>query len=116
MRRPSAIVPVGHGLDAVMLQAARPRTWWERLLRLRVPTDAAALRPATPQERMDRYRDAVAIRPVFRDEQLELMREARGWPYLKAWRTGRFPQIFRLRHLMAVPSKSATRRASSARG
>lgn len=115
MRRPSAIVPIGHGLDAVMLQAARPRTWWERLLRLRVPSDPACLRPATPQERMDRYSDAAKVRPMYRDEQLELLREMRGWPYLRAWRAGRFPRILKLRHLVPVPS-AREQRAASARG
>lgn len=116
MRRPSIIVPLGMDLDAVMLPVARARAWWERLLGLRVPADAARLRPATPNERLDRYRDAAAMRPMYRDDQLELMREAKGWPYLKAWRAGRFPKILRLRHLVPVPSTTTTRRASSARG
>lgn len=116
MRRPAPLMPLGHGLDAITLQVARPRTWWERLLGLRVPRESTRLRPPSDTERMERYRDAVAIRPVFRDEQLELMREARGWPYLKARRAGRFPKILRLRHLVPVPSTTTTRRASSARG
>lgn len=115
MRRPSTILPLGEGLDAVTLQVARPRTWWERLLRLRPLSDDALLRPATPGDRLDRYRDAATLRPMYRDEQLELMREAKGWPYLKAWRAGRFPKILRLRNLLPVPS-TTTRRASSARG
>lgn len=111
MRRPAPLMPLGLGLDAIALQVVRPRTWWERLLRLRVPADPAHLRPATPQDRLERYRDAVSVRPMYRDEQLELMREARGWPYLKAWRNGHFPRILRLRHLTPVPS-SGRRRAA----
>lgn len=115
MRRPPEIRLLGQGLDAIIFAAAHPRTWWEKLARLRARTDEGFFRPLSEDDRLKRYHDAALLRPMYRDPQLLALREHRGWHYMKAWRAGKFPKLRGF--LSLVPTlQPQTRRASSARG
>lgn len=116
MRRPPEIRLLGEGLDAIVIPAARPRSWWENLLGLRPITDERYLRSPSNAARLARYHDAALYRPMYRDTQLLELREYRGWNYLKSWCAGQFPKVGRFRSLMPIPSNTTTRRVSRARG
>lgn len=107
---------LGHGLDAIVIPTARPLNWLERLFRVGAPTDHRYLRTISDSDRLARYLDAALFNPMYRDQQLLDLRECRGANYLKAWRTGNFPKVGRIRHLIAIPRLSLFRRANSARG
>lgn len=114
MRAGPQIRLLGEGLDAIVIATGRPRTWFERLLRL--PAIAEHLRPTCPADRLARYRDAAQLHPMYRDELLRDRREWRGWNYLKAWRAGSFPKVLALTSVIRFPKTRTPRRASSARG
>lgn len=115
MKHAPIIRPIGHGLDAIIAPAAKPRSWWEKLLGLRAQDDDELLRPTTAKDRLDRYRDAALLRPMYCDRDLLDLRDRRGEHYQAAWRDGRFPKIQQLRRPMSVPT-TQTRGASRARG
>lgn len=104
------------GLNAIVFPASRPRAWWEKLLRLRTPTDWRYLCPVSATDRLARYHDAALFHPLYSDERLLALREQRGWNYLKAWRDGWFPKINLPRRKAPVTSITQSRRAASARG
>lgn len=116
MRAPPQIRLLGEGLDAIIIPTARPRTWLEKVLRLRALSDWRYLRTVSNADRLPRYHDAALFRPMYRDPQLLDLRERRGWNYLKAWRAGTFPKVGRLRRLVPVLSLTKLHRAASARG
>ncbi len=80
---------LGEGLDAIVQRATPPRRWWERLLGMRATAAAHLINVPTPEQRRQRYYDAVCRFPAHFDLQNDLLRAQLGGQYRQAWAQGK---------------------------